>query len=353
MNALHLSYHCCGRVIKIATLVQNHQIANCFFMQHKLSHRGFLNQAPWLSFYPEDDEGLGLRNKLAGLRQYGIDLVHVHNEPSWLVRAVKKVWPDMPTIFDAHDLSIVEPESEWGDPAEWDLDALQCADGIVYTSETHKKLCERVVPRAAKVPNKIIYSKVLEAAFPELDLFERIPGIVFQGGIWDGKDEEGHTPFPYRNWLAAFKYLQKRDIPVNLFPASLDSAEAYVEAGINVYPNQEYGSLMAHLTRFDWGLVGSPVDHEMIRHCMPNKLFEYVAAGIPVICTVNAVNAAKWVQKNKVGVVVNSIKDIHSIYHLHEEYRKRIRDKRFDYAMMEGQEGNLRALYNEVLARRK
>jgi glycosyltransferase involved in cell wall biosynthesis len=65
---------------------------------------------------------------------------------------------------------------------------------------------------------------------------------------------------------------------------------------------------------------------------MPNKLFEYVAAGIPVIAC-NSPEAERYVVDNGLGVSVDSIEDIPGIYDSHEEWREKVKEKREQFIM--------------------
>ena len=65
---------------------------------------------------------------------------------------------------------------------------------------------------------------------------------------------------------------------------------------------------------------------------MLNKLFEYVAAGIPVIAC-NSPEAQKYVIDNGLGVSVDSISDIPGVYDSHEEWRMKVAKKKTAFVM--------------------
>ena len=63
-------------------------------------------------------------------------------------------------------------------------------------------------------------------------------------------------------------------------------------------------TLIKRLSTFEAGLCGSPFPDANLLKAMPNKLFEYMAAGIPVIC-VGRSRMADWIEEHDVGVVVS------------------------------------------------
>jgi hypothetical protein len=59
------------------------------------------------------------------------------------------------------------------------------------------------------------------------------------------------------------------------------------------------------LSQHSVGIVGTPYPLSDFADSMPNKLFEYVAAGLPVIC-INAPEAAKYAEANGLGMGVQT-----------------------------------------------
>jgi hypothetical protein len=315
-------------------------------MQSRMAHASFIHDAPWVSFYNMDDDGENFNNKLRGMEQYGIEMIHIHNEPSWLARAVRRIHPDMPIIFDAHDMNL----SRGFGSTEGEIEAFQICDGYLFPSQTMMDTAIEAVPRVAKKPHGITHSMVIQAHHPPIpSLFPRIGGLVYQGGLATGGDED-YTPFDYRDWRQAVIDLTELGIPIHLFGATLeDIGEVYGRFGAVCYPQQEYMALMQALNRYDWNLVGAPIDSKAIQACMPNKLFEGIAAGIPSI-VLNASEAAEFVREHQLGVVIDSLDEIPGIYHEHEKYRKIVEAKRHMFTM-ESQLPVLERVYKEVYER--
>jgi hypothetical protein len=290
-----------------------------------------------------DDQGESFMNKLAGIEQYGIDMIHIHNEPSWLARAVRKVYPTMPVVFDAHDMNLSRGFSSTED----EIEAFSICDGYLFPSQTMMDMAIETVPRVGKKPHGVTYSMATEATHPPLHMRSRIGGIVYQGGVATGKPDTDEVPFDYRDWRSAALALNEMNIPFHIFGATLqDISEEYGVLGAICYPQQEYIALMMALNRYDWNLVGAPIDSKAIQSCMPNKLFEGIAAGIPCL-VLNASECAELVKKHKLGIVIDSLDEIPGIYHKHEEYRKNVEAKRHLFTM-ETQLPTLERVYKEV-----
>ena len=66
------------------------------------------------------------------------------------------------------------------------------------------------------------------------------------------------------------------------------------------------------MTQYDFGIIPFIVTRENQKHlasAMPNKLFEYLAAGLPVIAR-NTYSIRKFFEKYRAGFLFNTIKDL-------------------------------------------
>jgi hypothetical protein len=120
-----------------------------------------------------------------------------------------------------------------------------------------------------------------------------------------------------------------------------------MDFGAMCFPVLPYGSLIENLSRYDWGYLGHPEPCRKWLDAMPNKLFEYIMAGIPVICC-NAPEAGAFVEQHGLGVSIYSIHEIPEIYEQHTELRKNVQQKRHEF-IMESQVETILDLYRKVL----
>jgi len=107
-----------------------------------------------------------------------------------------------------------------------------------------------------------------------------------------------------------------------------------------------YFDLIPAMSRFEWGFVGPGFKHRAFDWAMPNKLFEYLAAGIPPV-VYESQEALEFVKEHGIGIEFkdNAIKD----KDVREMYAGIVKEKRF---IMESQSSKLIALY-ESLANEK
>jgi len=83
---------------------------------------------------------------------------------------------------------------------------------------------------------------------------------------------------------------------------------------------------------------------------MPNKLFEYIAAGIPTI-VLNAKEAGEFVEKHELGVFIKDINDIPKIYADHQKYRRIVREKRHQFTA-ESQAEKIVRIYDSIISKK-
>jgi len=80
---------------------------------------------------------------------------------------------------------------------------------------------------------------------------------------------------------------------------------------------------------------------------MPNKLFDCMAAGIPLIC-LNADTAGKFCIDNDIGISVNGLSALQNVpwgdVSMWERMRKNVREIRREYTM----ENQLKKLFDKV-----
>ncbi len=312
------------------------------YLHNRIANPSFEKLLPLISYYKEPDE-------LADKLQYfhDIDLIHVHNEPDWMGHICKTVRPDLPVVFDAHDLFCARIGQSIADE---DLSFEKC-DAFIYPSFGYKEIAQKFhKDRIGNKPSEIIYSMVNREFIQEGQL-PFIDALVYQGGLRTKEEEEhveeGLRYYSYRDYRRLFVKLTDRNVPIVVFAANYDACDKYSNTGVLMIPPLEYTVLMRELTRFRWGIAGGPLKHVQWDTAMPNKLFEYLAAGIPVIAF-NAVEVEEFVKEHGIGVVLEDFRDIPRIYHDSDRYKKVVMEKRHMFTM-ENQIDKLIGLYNKLL----
>ena len=275
-----------------------------------------------------------------------VDFFHVHNEPSWFVTLVKEVC-DKPVILDVHDsfLARVTPE-QWERANQSGEEIIrvcveernnfQLADGLVFCSEPFGDLIRdefNLDQPYCVLPSYLPRNLQLYAANSDW-----YGGLVYEGRV-DLKEVNKQK----KKWKAGFDYTEYEDlakqckalgIDFHLYARSDDDfMRTYNDIAICHTP-VGYDKLMGSLTRHDWGLVGNSFYTPEWEVAEPNKLYEYIAAGVPV-CAINAKHCGDIIRENELGIEVGSILELRERWREHSYYRKKLLKVRKKFFMEE------------------
>lgn len=312
MKILSVSHHCCGRVWKQGFALQ--KLGHEVIFMYERSANEFMEQ-----FFKNTTRYADVNSFIQKIQQFrDIDIIHVHNEPDWMGHIAKQYRPDVPVVYDPHDLfSVRIPDLK--DRFSDEKKSFETCDAFVYPSYGYQKHCRKLYESVGikHKPDLVLYS------WPNMDFLTDAPlprfgGIVYEGGL---RIKEQHPSIPenykyhqYRDFNPIFQELTRLGIPVMAFPGNADAIFHHGNSGALVTPPMPYMSLMDHLGRFDWGLVGSPLQDSLQWHyAMPHKFLEYLAAGLPVI-SFNAHEIERFIKKHRVGIVVDKFSDIKERY---------------------------------------
>jgi len=334
LNIAFVSWHCCTRVMKIglALMKAGH---NVHYVQSQISNPDFMRLMKSCSFFENQED---FQIKMEGLE--GIDLVHVHNEPSWLGWLTKAIRPDLPIVFDAHDLTF----PRYGEASTDDIQSIGRCDGVLVPSKTY---LQHVTDYYwVNKPVELIYSYCNKnvIGLPELP---KIPGIVYEGGMNVATPEEaagGKQSF--RDFRRVARVLTQMNILFAMYSPDPKDTGPYAFTGALIMPYAPYFTMMRELTRYDWGFCGSPYPTPALDWAMPNKLFEYVAAGLPVIIHHGA-EMAEFVREHELGIVIESLDEVSLRYEEYKRFKPIVRDKRWQFTM-ESQVDKLMGFYRKV-----
>lgn len=246
--------------------------------------------------------GLVIWQTLAQLRRYvresTADIFHVHNTPDDIARVVAEEKPGR-TIWDVHDLRslvVSTPADE-----KW---LMQNVSGIIHVSQPILDFATNLHHPPA--PQIVIYSYCNENIIPkEINMNPAPRTLVYEGGIKTFTDIPHNN---YRSFINISKALNECGWDLHIFPASkMEAPEElkYKNAGAVVHEQENYVELLNSLQDFQWGFCGFEFEIDILRMCMPNKLFEYIVAGLPVVVH-NASLVAEFVREHKIGLEVKN-----------------------------------------------
>jgi len=266
-----------------------------------------------------------------------VDLYHVHNEPNWIFEVTKRA-TGKPVVFDIHDWTslrrVMEPPAN---EIEAEKFALEHADGFcVPTNGYYKRINE-----LTQKPTVMVPSKVGSWLFP--DMPKKVGGFVYAGGLSSGEDS--NINYAYRDWSEFAKELAEK-IPVYCYTANPMEPGKYKHENIHIAGPLVYPEMLRSIAQHSVGIVGSPIKLLDFEDSLPNKLFEYISAGIPVI-VLNSPEAKAYVEERKLGVGVADAKEAIEAYEmLSRDYD--VTKARWEYAM-EAELPKLTGFYREVL----
>ena len=277
------------------------------------------------------------------LQETRADVIHVHTDPNWLVGMVKGYAGDRPVIHDVHDPASLRTGLA---PDQDELDAFGVADGIIHVSEGCRIHSEKMHGNAK--PSIVIHSAVPKFYFNQ-DRHANFNAIVYQGGLTSKvKDEKGLHYF--RNLLYVVEKFMAEGYSFSLFGAGSSEGmdDSYERLGAFVTNNLPYTTMLTGLRQYGFGFVGAPMRTGIIKHCMPNKLFEYISQGVIPVCW-NADEAGEFVAERGIGIhIQGELKDLRRQLREGPKLRENLLKTRMQYSM-EAQAAALEKFYQTFI----
>jgi len=285
------------------------------------------------------------------------DLIHSHNLPDILtVEAQRLVGGRIPIIHDVHDFqSLRHTPYEDGfpstpDPEGAEREAIEGSDAIIT-----------VGPELMEAIDERYRAPAVRALIPNYALLRDLPdlgpgGVRPTGGgplriAYQGTLSTGHGHYDLRE---IFAEIASQGFDLHVHPAREPLPE-YVElAGrfpnITLHEPLPPEALLAVLPSYDAGWAGfnESVNAEHLATVLPNKAFEYVGCGLPVL-TLPHRALARWVREAGTGIVVESpdrLADALAGVDL-GAIREHLIEVREDYTM-EGAVGDLIGVYEQL-----
>lgn len=194
--------------------------------------------------------------------------------------------------YDREPSPLVSLASRWEQWNVWRV------DGMVHVSDACQSHTALTYPGVEYRPWCVVRNMVGRWQLSDLTPAEDREGVVYSGGCSD--PGRGST----RDYADILQHLQQGLDPVCLQSARFEPGpveEAYRALGVQVFPRASQEDLVASLSRFRWGLVGFPLSYPLGEAAGPNKLWEYLAAGVvPIV--VNCRSAQEFVEQEGVGI---------------------------------------------------
>jgi len=252
------------------------------------------------------------------IKKAGADIYHCHVDPFEIAIITKEGGAKV--VMDVHDSD--PPRGLPLNPDE--QDAFDCVDATVHVSEPYRDYLRDIYNFTS--PSIVLYS-LANKDFFKSDRETYYRGVVYQGLAWtEGYGEQ----FRYADFTEVFGNLVSRGIRVYAYLANQKANRKYRETGAKILGSLDYSFLMGQLPFYEWGLVYFPIINDQIESAMPNKVFDYMAAGIPMIAN-RGTFFGDFIESAGIGIAVDSLDEIDlagAIY-----YKSRIYGMREEWAM--------------------
>jgi glycosyltransferase involved in cell wall biosynthesis len=249
------------------------------------------------------------------LLQTPADIYHAHDVsglfPCYMAARLRR----KPLVFDSHELPLCDMSIR----SPWLLALLaffleriipRCTEVITVSPPIAQEISRRYcVPKVSLIRNVPNYRDVPKSdrLRQYLKLSSDIRIALYQGGLQHNRSLD--------NLVRAAPFLDPKIVIVLMGPGD-ESVFSRLEAlvvsegaseRIKILPAVPYEELLDWTASADIGLIVYSQDYSLnIRWCLPNKLFEYFMAGIPVLSSqLDAV--AEVIKTYKVGSIVSSL----------------------------------------------
>lgn len=335
MKIVKVSNHSCIRVHKMALPLIEGGEHEVHLIAHKWTNfsENYSTFGHWLD--------MGQLHNFIKLHAPTTDIFHVHNEPSWFVSLIKEIC-DVPVVLDVHDSFAARVTSEEQEAAyEKDKTELvritaeernnfQLADALVFPGQRFSdivrnefKLTQPYIVLPSYVPRRLY----------RYNIQDWLGGLVYEGKVQLSNEQRHSFGFRYCNYLDTAKKCREIGMDFHVYAGREDAEflKAYQDYAI-LHEPRHFQELLKDIARHDWGLVGNVNSTPEWNVAFPNKLFEYIAAGVPVV-SMNAGECDEFVEREGIGIAVKSIEDLASRWREHTEIRKRLIKQRAKYSM--------------------
>ncbi len=234
------------------------------------------------------------------------DIIQCHNEPDYLT--LTALSSNRPVIHDTADLISLR-DVENSNARFFEGLANKLANGRIYSTIYQRTEAEYLYE--LKSPSLIFGNYISEndkpkSFLPKLSHSDNRIHIVYQGSI---------SLYKHRNFIDIFITLVKQGLIIHIYPVIFNKelADFFNEIpNINYYDPITPSYLLTELTKYDVGIIPWNLElgqKRFLDSTIANKLYEYLAAGLPVI-TSDVKSYREYFASNSVGCVFENFENI-------------------------------------------
>ena len=304
-----------------------------------------------------DNPAMELRRIIA---THEVDLIHSHNGPDTLTNiCFELVGGEIPIVHDIHDLMSVRQTAyedglnRTGSKVNWreeERQAIERSDAVIAVSDAIFNVVRRQgyrLPEITHVYANYIPERFIPRKLPQVErnFVDRPIRIVYEGFI---SSNGGHYDL-----RAIFRALAAEGIEVHVYP-SRDNSDYQTLA--DTVPNIVYHKslvpekLFEEITQYDFGWAGfnHTLNREHLGTALPNKLFEYIACGLPVISFSHAA-IKRFLETYGVGLVITTLSGLADRLRAEEMVGVRANVRRLRWGFTgEGNVGRIVNIYRQL-----
>jgi glycosyltransferase involved in cell wall biosynthesis len=255
-------------------------------------------------------------------------VIHSHNAPDFLtISAIEAVNREVPVIHDGHEALTLRETGYYASDDEETIRnkyprqekiANERSDGRIYVTEgVRDYIQERYDVDRSK--DMVFYSYVCQSMVPS-----RLRRKL--------SDKDGQTHIVYIGTVTSivkdshydlretFREIAKQRIHVHMYVTIWGTKDkAYHRLAeennfIHYHGHLDQKALLYEITQYDFGWAGFNVNPKNRKHldvALPNKVFEYIACGLPVLAFPHR-NISGFLNRHKVGLVFDSVDEMAS-----------------------------------------
>ena len=272
---------------------------------------------------PADPEG-DIRKLVS---KFHPSVIHSHNAPDFLtVSAIEAAEGEVPVIHDCHEALTMR---ETGYYADDDDEAMQMypeqekmanerSDGRIYVTEGVRDYIQQRYD-VDRSKDMVFYSYVCESMVPsqlrtKLSKTDGQTHIVYIGTVTSIVKDSHY------DLREIFNEIAEQGIHVHMYVSiwgAKDKAYQHLASNsnfIHYHGHLDQKELLSEITQYDFGWAGFNVNPKNRKHldvALPNKLFEYIACGLPVLAFPHE-NTRQFLNRHRVGLVFDSVDEIAS-----------------------------------------
>ncbi|MEE9490592.1 MAG: glycosyltransferase [Thermoplasmata archaeon] len=270
------------------------------------------------------------------VEETGADVVHAFGAPDDM-GVIAKSGTEVPVIHEVFDMTSLYDLDTYGMPREdsllnilglhrltrplvirreleWEEYVHRNCEALVYTSEYMLEAAREKYGdfRSVVVPNAVLKEDIPKQRLPKLSSKDNGAHAVYVGQI--------ELKPSHRRILPLLRDITETGVNVHLYPTSSNPRvrdEVFQSCTENPrmhwHDPLPYKRLLTELTQYDCGLILlSPANERLLNVAMPNKMFEYLVAGLPVGVSPYR-SLIDFVEKNRCGGVLRSAEDVREI----------------------------------------